>query len=87
MKMVSKRFALKVLKLINGNLSTTKLLRKLSESRLLKSDEIHIITEYLHLICAEYGLQKWFNPPHRVRVKRLTYSYSVTQPVHMTHCK
>ena len=34
----------------------------------LASDEIHIITNYLHINCAEYGLHKWFNPPHRLRV-------------------
>jgi len=59
----------------------------LSGSRLLTSVEIHIITNYLNLDCAEYGLQKCFNPPQRVRVGRLTYSHSVTKPVNMTHCK
>jgi len=59
----------------------------LSGSRLLTSVEIHIITNYLHLDCAEYELQKCFNPPHRVRVGRLTHSHSVTKPVNMTHCK
>jgi len=39
-----------------------------SGSRLLTIDEIHIIANYLHLNCAEYGLQKWFKPPQRVRV-------------------
>jgi len=52
-------------------------------TRLLTSLEIHIITNYLHLDCAEYGLQKCFNPLHIVRVGRLTYSHSVTK----THCK
>jgi len=51
------------------------------------SDEIPIIANYLHLNCVEYGLQKWFNPPKSVRVKRLTYNHSVTKPVNMAHCK
>jgi len=41
----------------------------------------------LHHNCAEYGLQKLFNPPQRVRDKRLTYNHSVTKPVNMTLCK
>ena len=56
--------------------------RKLSVSILLTSDEIHLIANDLHLNCAEYGLQKWFNPPQRVRVKRFTYSHSVTKTYH-----
>jgi len=35
---------------------------KLSGSILLTSNEIHIITNYLHLNCGEYG-KKRFNPP------------------------
>ena len=80
MKLVSKCFALKLSNLLSGNLSKTKPHRKLSGSRLLTSVEIHIITNYLHLGCAEYGLQKLFNPLQRVRVKRLTYSHSVKKP-------
>jgi len=53
----------------------------------LTSDEFRIITINLHLNCAEYGLQTWFNSPIKVRVTRLTYSHSVTKPVTMTHCK
>jgi len=59
----------------------------LPESELLTSDEIHIITNYLHLNCDEYGLQKWFNSPQSVRVMLLTYSFSDTKPDNMTHCK
>ena len=56
-------------------------------SRLLTSDDIHITVNYLHLNCAEYGLQNLFNPPQRVRVKRLTYNHSVIKPDNITHCK
>jgi len=59
----------------------------LSGSRLLTSDEIHIITKYLHLNRAEYGPQNLFNPPQSVPDKRLTYSNSVIKPVNMNHCK
>jgi hypothetical protein len=37
----------------------------LSGSRLLTSYEIHIVTNYLHLNCGEYG-KKRFNPPQSV---------------------
>jgi len=37
---------------------TNTLQRIYSGSRLLTSDEIHIIANSLHLNCAEYGLQK-----------------------------
>jgi len=73
--------------LFNDIQFTTNMLRKLSGLRLLTSDKIDKMTNYLHLNCVEYGLQKWFNPPHRLRVKRLTYSHSVTKPVNMTRYK
>jgi len=53
----------------------------------LTSDEIHIITNYLHLNCAEYGIQKLFNPLKSVSVKRLTFGHSVIKHVNMNHCK
>jgi len=59
----------------------------LSRSKLLTSDEVHIITNYLHLNCAEYGLQKRFNPLQSVPVKRMTYRHTVIMPVNMTYCK
>jgi len=37
----------------------------------LASDEIRIIANNLHLNCAEYGLQTWFNPPQRVSLLAL----------------
>jgi len=46
----------------------------LTGSRLLTSVEIHIITNYLHLDSADYGLQKCLNPPPSLRVGCLTYS-------------
>jgi len=39
-------------------MATSKEHRKLSGSGLLTSDEIHKITNYFHLHCAEYGLEK-----------------------------
>ena len=71
--MISKLFALKVLKSLRWQSTTTMHIQK-SGSRLLTSDEIHTITSYLHLLCAEYGLEKLFNSPQNVRVTRLTYS-------------
>jgi len=56
-------------------------------SRLLTIADIHKITKYFHLDCAENWLQKSFNPPQRVRVKRLTYNRSVTKPVNIIDCK
>jgi len=44
---------------------------KIVRIKTLTSDEFRIITNNLHLNCAEYGLQTRFNPPKRVRVKRL----------------
>jgi len=38
----------------------------------LTSDEFRIITINLHLNCAKYGLQTWFNSPTKGRVTRLT---------------
>jgi len=51
------------------------------------SDKVHIITNYLHLNCAEYELQKRFNPLQSIPVKRMTYRSSVIMLVSMTHCK
>jgi len=51
----------------------------------LTSDELHVITNYLHLNCAEYGPQKLFNPLQSVPLKRLTYRNSVIKHVNMTH--
>jgi len=70
--------------LANDSLSTIKLHRKLSRSKLLTSDEVHIITNYLHLNCTEYGLQKRFNPLQSVPVKRMTFRHSLIMPVNMT---
>jgi len=70
LKIVSKIFALKLLKPLRWQSTTTMHIQK-SVSRLLTSDEIHIITNFSHLNCAEYGLQKWFNSPQKVRVRRL----------------
>jgi len=57
-------------------------------SRLLTSVEVHIIAIYLHVNCAEYGLQKKrFNPLQSIAVKRKTSRRSVIIPVNMTHCK
>jgi len=53
----------------------------------LTSVEIHIITNYLHLDCAEHGIRKSFYPPQRVRVQRLSFNHSVTKPVNMIHRK
>jgi len=53
----------------------------------LTSDEIQIITNYLHLNCAEYGLQEWFNPLQCLPFKRLTYRHSVIKNVNLNHCK
>jgi len=39
----------------------------------LASDNFRIITNNFHFICAEYGLEKWFNPPQRVRVLALDF--------------
>jgi len=39
----------------------------------MTSDEFRIIANNLHLSCAEYGLQTWFNSPIKVRVTRFTY--------------
>ena len=71
----------------NGSLSTITLHRKMSGSRLLTSEEVHIIANYLQLNCAEYGLQKRFNPLQSMPVKRMTYHRSVIMPINMTHCK
>jgi len=58
-----------------------------SGSKLLTSDEIHIIRNYLHINCAEYGLQKLFYPPHRERFKPLIYCHSVKKLFNTNHCK
>ena len=49
----------------------------------MTSDEFRIITNNFHRNCAEYGLQTRFNPPKRVRVRRLIYSHSNTKPVNI----
>jgi len=41
----------------------------------LTSDDFRIITNNLHLNCAEYGLQTCFNTPINVLVTRLTKSF------------
>ena len=45
---------------------------------------IHIITNYLHLNSAEYGLQKWFIPSQRMHV--LSAWHTLWQSL-LTHCK
>jgi len=41
------------------------------EIRLLTSDENGIITNNLHLNCAEYELEAWLTPPQVIRVLAL----------------
>jgi len=59
----------------------------MSGSRLLRNEEVHIVMNYLQHNCAEYGLQKRFNPLQSITVKRMTYRRSVIMPVIMIHCK
>ena len=47
--------------MFNGNLSATKL-HEFVTIKILTSYEIHIITNYLHINCGEYG-KKILNPP------------------------